>query len=104
MDLDNIEVFDGVGKTNKLFDGVWIKPYVLDKKEKVLLKNDESVDIEINMEKELFAPIKKGEKIGEVIYRLNGEVITRYSIQCTETIEKRTTKWVFRGLVKIYLL
>ena len=42
----------------------------------------------MNLENIINAPIKKGEKIGEIAYSLNGEVISTVNIVSDRDIEK----------------
>lgn len=69
-----------------------------DKKKKVLVRTDEKVSCSLKLEKELQAPVQKGQKIGEVRYMLemncwllirllqirmwNGSVISGVWIRC----------------------
>ena len=58
----------------------------------VLLKKGEDKNIEqvVNVEENLTAPILEGQKVGEVIYKINGEEIGKTNIIAEKTIEKKT--------------
>ena len=58
---------DGAGKS--CVRGV-IQAETTDKEKQVLVKEDEKVVCTLRMEKELQAPVKKGQKIGEVTFCL----------------------------------
>lgn len=59
----------------------------------VLLKGNEKVMINKEIEPYLEAPVEKGEKAGQYIYLLNGEEIKRYDIVTLESAEKRDMEW-----------
>ena len=58
----------------------------------LLIKKGEDKNIEqtITATENLVAPISQGEKVGEVIYTLNGEEIGRTNIVAESTVEKKT--------------
>ena len=57
-----------------------------------LLKKGEDKNIEqtINVEENIMAPINEGQKVGEVVYTLNGEELGRTNIVAEKTVEKKT--------------
>ena len=55
---------------------------------------------EIILKENLCAPIKKSEKIGEIIYRSNGVEIGKTDILCDTTAEKITLGQVFVKIIK----
>ena len=58
----------------------------------ILIKKGEDKNIEqtINLEENIAAPINEGQKMGEVIYTLNGEEVGRTNIVAEASVEKRT--------------
>ena len=56
----------------------------------VLLKKgqDKEITQEIKVDQNIIAPIEKGQKLGEVIFSLNGEIIERVNIVAKEDIPK----------------
>ena len=58
----------------------------------VLIKKGEDKNIEqtINVEENLSAPIYENQKVGEIVYTLNGEEVGRTNIVAEKTIEKKT--------------
>ena len=50
------------------------------------------------------APIKKGEIVGKVIYKLNDEIIGENPIYCAENIDKITFFEYFGFAIKKFLL
>lgn len=63
---------------------------------KLLLRKDEEVTVREEVEKELKAPVKKGQKVGTVSYLLNGEVVRSYDVVVLESVKERDLSWCFR--------
>lgn len=59
-----------------------------------LVKNDEDVDVRIELYEKMILPIKKGEKIGSVIVERNGEEIFETDIILNEDVKK--ANWFIR--------
>ena len=68
------------------------KPEVL----KVLLRTDENVEISVQMEKALSAPVEKGQKVGEVRYILDKNIIGKYDVLTRSGLKKRTFFWCLK--------
>ena len=68
------------------------KPEVL----KVLLRTDENVEISVQMEKALSAPVEKGQKVGEVRYILDKNIIGKYDVLTRSGLKKRTFSWCLK--------
>ena len=65
---------------------------VLEKDVGFLLKKGEDKNIEqtVNIDENLVAPISEGQKVGEVVYTLNGKEMGRTNIVSEKNIEKKT--------------
>ena len=81
---------DGVGKS--CVRGV-IQAEATDKKKQVLGKEDEKVVCTLRMEKELQAPVKKGQEIGRVIFSLGEVILDEYPVVSDRNIGKITYIW-----------
>lgn len=57
-----------------------------------LLKKGEDKNIEqtVSIEENIMAPINEGQKVGEIVYTLNGEELGRTNIVAEKTVEKKT--------------
>ena len=64
-----------------------------DKKKQVLVKEDEKVVCTLRMEKELQAPVKKGQEIGRVIFSLGEVILDEYPVVSDRNIGKITYIW-----------
>ena len=69
---------------------------------KILLKDDEKVEVNYRGKKCLSAPVKKGEKVGELIYKVDGEVWYKEEILAEETMKKIDFPWCLKQVVKRY--
>ena len=81
---------DGAGKS--CVRGV-IQAETTDKKKHVLVKEDEKVVCTLRMEKELQAPVKKGQEIGRVIFSLGEVILDEYPVVSDRNISKITYIW-----------
>lgn len=81
---------DGAGKS--CVRGV-IQAETTDKKKQVLVKEDEKVVCTLRMEKELQAPVKKGQEIGRVIFSLGEVILDEYPVVSDRNISKITYVW-----------
>ena len=69
--------------------GIKKKPETLN----VLLRADENVKVSVEMEKALSAPVEKGQKVGEVQYILDENIIGKYDVLTRSGLKKRTFSW-----------
>jgi len=93
----------GVTKVNKGVDKE-VTGIVADEFSKLLKKGEKNdIEKEITMN-EVSAPIKAGDKIGEIIYRQNGTELGRVDIVSKNDIEKLTFGKIFANLMKTWVL
>lgn len=64
-----------------------------DKNREILLGKNEEINCSVTMEESLEAPVKKGQKIGEIVYYLEGQKICSYPVTAEKDIEKLTYRW-----------
>lgn len=105
VELPSVVVEDGVPDSGKLFDEAYAKLEVDygDEVAQFLLRNDEQVEISIEMEGDLIASLEKGQEVGKVVYHLNDESIVEYPIIMSKTVYKRNLPWVFNQVLQMYL-
>lgn len=75
-----------------------------DKDFKILLEKGEQVEVTYNVKKKLNAPIKKGEKVGEVTYTLGEVTLRSFPIVTAEGAEKKDAGWCLKILFKKLLM
>ena len=59
----------------------------------VLLKTDEKAEVKKKVKDRLKAPVKKGQKVGEIQYLLEGEEIASFDVVTDGKVEKRSVFW-----------
>lgn len=64
-----------------------------DKKKQILLKDGEKVTCHLRLEKNLTAPVKKGQQIGQVTFSLGELVLDNYLVTADRNIVKITYLW-----------
>lgn len=67
---------------------------------RVLLRQDEQVEVEKKVAAHLSAPVAMGEKAGEVVYMLEGEKIAGCDIVVLGNVEERTFFWCFEKMLE----
>lgn len=92
---------EGLGGGNVYIKGAYEVPEEI-KEKKVLVRNDQAVKYRIEVADKLTAPVKKGQKIGEAVYTLEGRVIYRYPIVAERTVEKIDYLWVAEQVFEHY--
>lgn len=68
-----------------------------------LLCEEDVVEVKTSIAKKLEAPVAEGEKVGQVSYFLNGELIKEYPVITTREVEKRNFPWILRYVIHLYL-
>ena len=74
-----------------------------DLEKRILMKKTETIEIRIQEEKMLQAPVKKKDSLGKVTLFLNGQQLDQKSIVSGETIERKNLIWTYRQIWKSYL-
>lgn len=105
VELPSVVVGDGVPESDRLFDEAYAKLEVDygDETAQFLLRKDEVLDSEVEIDDALMAPLKQGECVGKLIYSLNGDVIKEYPIEVAYEVEGRDVSWVFDKIFRMYL-
>lgn len=69
----------------------------------MLLKEDEEVQITRRLPSILNAPVREGEKIGTIDYKLNGTLVKQFPVYADKGVEKMTFSWVMRHVLGIFI-
>lgn len=105
IELPRIQVLDGIAEDGDIFEKAYAElevDYGNDIDFSFLLRKDEKIEVSIECEETLQAPLKKGQKIGKVIYSLNGMEIRQFPIILSRNVEEKSISWVFRNVAKLY--
>ena len=104
--LDDILVKDGIPETGNLFEQAKVSVRV-EKKEKpisVLMKQSEQIEVRVQHEDRISAPLSRGTKVGQVTYLLNDVVIANYPIVVAKDVSKKNFAWTFSEVLEMYAL
>ena len=101
VSIPDVFVTNGVRKQSPFESNIQIEAHVDGKEDiPVLLRDDEQVKVQTEVESSVEAPVVKGETLGIVKYILEGEEIASYDVIADESIEKRTFKWCMCWILK----
>ena len=106
IELPQILVKDGVPKEDTLFENAYAGLRVGKEEEqdfRILLHQEETVELQLELSEMLEAPVREGQKVGEVICCLDEEELCRYPIVLNESIGKKEMSWCFSKLLRKYL-
>ncbi|MDR1548466.1 MAG: D-alanyl-D-alanine carboxypeptidase [Hungatella sp.] len=106
ISFPDIPVKEGIPSSGRLDEPVMISCGIDGEEEKtfnLLLADEEEVTVQTDIPKELNAPVRKGQTVGSVIYRLNGEVIKEYPVCLNEGADRLTTIWCLKNIFNKYL-
>lgn len=67
-----------------------------------LLCDRDKVEVKTSLAEQLEAPVQAGEKVGQVSYYLNGELIKAYTVVTTGEVEKSNYLWILKYVLKLY--
>ena len=105
IELPTIQVQNGVPDSDNLFDDASVKveiDYGNENEFSFLLREDETIEIAIECEKSLQAPLDVGYTVGKVNYNLDGETMKEYPVVVKERVEERSISWVFEKIAEMY--
>ena len=105
IELPKIEVQDGIRQDEELFKKAYVEleiDFGSDTDFSFLLRKDEKIEVDTECEETLRAPLDKGQKIGKVIYSLNGTVIQQFPIVVRDDVEARSFSWIFEKIAEMY--
>ena len=71
---------------------------------KLLLSEDEQVQVETHISQEVTAPVEPGTLLGSVRYLLDGQVVKVYTVEAAEDVEAVTLGWCLEKVLKRYFL
>ena len=71
---------------------------------KLLLSEDEQVQVETHISQKVTAPVEPGTLLGSVRYLLDGQVVKVYTVEAAEDVEAVTMGWCLEKVLKRYFL
>ena len=73
---------------------------VKDKKMKFLLKRGDQVKIKCSLPERVKAPVKKGEKVGEIRFMVNGVCMASLPVRAQNRVVEKDFWWYLGGTIK----
>lgn len=70
---------------------------------RMLLGDDEEIEVKTDLKHDWKAPVKKGESAGKVFYCLGDEVVKEYEIVTANEVAAITLQWCIQKVVKSYV-
>lgn len=106
--LEDIVVENGIEQSEELYGEAKVKLKLKETKDEqvlnLLLRDDETIEIEQELEKVLKAPVNYGDEIGTITYYLNDEKIRSFKVIAAETVKEKDFRWYFKKIVSWYML
>jgi len=68
-----------------------------------LLCDNDVIEVKVELEEQLEAPVRAGEEAGRVSYYLNDELIREYTVVTTGEIEETNYLWILRYVAGLFL-
>lgn len=68
-----------------------------------LLSPADEVRIDVSCVEKLEAPVKKGKKVGMIVYRINGEPVREYEVVLAEDVRRKDVIYIGRYILQEYL-
>lgn len=105
--LAGMEVKEGIPESRKPFGTAYTGLQVETGGEtslQWLLKEEEKVEVKVDLIHTPEAPVAAGERVGTVSYHLNGEVIKEYPIIAKDTVQRVSLWWIAAYLYRLYCL
>ena len=92
-----ILVTDGVENMQNIGEKVYLRGKCSvtseDREKEILLKKGEAVTCKTEIPQKVSAPVLKGEKLGRIVYYLDGKLIASYPVYAERSVEKISFKW-----------
>lgn len=100
-----LPVTEGIPVSGNLYETAYVNVGLTGDKKKnlnLLLRDEDKVEVEEKMKSSLKAPVREGEIIGKIIYRLNGEAVEEFPLVLTGTIEKINYSWCLQKIIHLF--
>lgn len=104
--LSALKVSDGIAESGNLFDTAYAKFEIAYPKEgepDFLVREDEKIELQVEYEAKLKAPLKAGEQVGSIRYYVEETEWKCYPIVVSNDVEKRSVAWIFTRMAACYL-
>lgn len=105
MEFSDVAVKDGIPDSGNLSGAseVEVKVEEAPGEWNYLLREDEQAEISVKLEKQIQAPVKKGETLGEICYTLEGAPLGKWKLAAGHAVGKRDYRWCVRQVIHRYI-
>lgn len=107
VSTDSVLVLEGVPETGNLTDKVTVKTGIdIPEEEKtisLLLAPWEEMEVQLQIQKTIHAPVEKGTCVGAVEYRLGSMILKRIPVVTEESVQRVDFLWCLRNVWSKYL-
>ena len=105
FELEEIKVLNGIPQSGKLFDERTISVYIKKPEElSILLSQNDEIEVKVEQEEMLYAPVSSGDEVGRITYYLNGEQLAEYPIVSQESVKEKNFWWCFGKMAELYAI
>ena len=107
VDLPKLEVKKGCTQSGELFDKAFVNLKVElseDDADKLLMREDENIEVKAVLPDRLEAPINENVTIGNIICSLDGEELCRYPVVAEYSVSKKSASWCFHRVLQLYFV
>lgn len=107
IQIGAVEIKNGIPISDRLFETAYANVEVLgamEKRRRILLRENEEIQVREEMKKDLSAPVQEGDVAGNIVYTLNGDVVCRYPIILKNTIRQKNFWWCYKKIWTRYCL
>lgn len=105
IELSDIEVEKGIEENDPYESKTKLPVHVEGKEElRVLLRQDEDVEVQTEVKDLLTAPVKAGMEVGRISYFLEGEEIASYAVVTDKDVDRKELGWALKWITRLALL
>lgn len=97
--FEKIPVEDGIPESGNIRETAYVQPETAEREEiRLLLRKDEKVDVRVQTEKQLTAPVDKGQTVGRVCYYLGDELVREIPVILHDGAGRIDFSWCARKI------
>lgn len=103
--INNGQIISNDGKSKLAMDEKkYIGCYVESDEYQVLMKDNEHIDYELEFKNVMNAPVKKGDIVGKLIYKIDDQVLTAYNLYSDRDVDRLDFKVVVKYVFEQFFL
>lgn len=105
MEFPDVSVKDGIPDSGSLSGASEVKVSIADPpgEWKYLVREDEQTEVSVKLEKQMQAPVEKGEILGEICYTLEGAPLGKWDLVADCGVGRRDYRWCLKQIINRYV-